>query len=106
MNATDFLHKLPAAVDPDAIAGMDCTVQFNISAPAFLSVRDGKCQVHSGEAPAPDVSLTLSDDNLVKLLTGQLSGLMAYMSGKLQVEGDLMLAKQIPELFDSRKLAA
>lgn len=105
MSTTEFLKKLPSAVNPEAIDGMECTVQLNISEPAYLTVRNGQFAVQAGEADAPDVTLTTSDANLIKLFKGEISGVTAYMTGKLQVDGDLMLAKQLPELFDSRKLA-
>ena len=105
MNVTEFLNKLPTAINSDAVAGMDCTIQLNISAPTYLKVSDGSCTVHEGTADAPDVSLTVSDANLIALLTGKLSGITAYMTGKLQLDGDLMLAKEISSFFDSAKLA-
>ena len=105
MSTSEFLKKLPFAVNPAAIDGMDCTVQLNIAEPAYFVVSNGALAVQPGEADAPDVTLTVSDDNLIKLIKGDLNGVMAYMSGKLHVDGDIMLAKQLPELFDSRKLA-
>lgn len=104
MNVSDFLKKLPAAVKPDAISGLDCTVQLNISSPTYVQLANSACSVHEGVAESSDVSLTLSDDNLIALMTGKLSGVMAFMSGKLQVDGDLMLAKEIPGFFDTAKL--
>lgn len=104
MKAFDLLGKMPGAVKPDAIDGMDCTVQLNISRPAHVRIVDGACTVHEGAATDPDVSLTMSDDNLVALMTGKLTGVMAFMTGKLKVDGDLMLAKEIPNCFDAAKL--
>ena len=105
MNAFELLDKMPGAVKPDAVEGMDCTVQLNISRPTYVRIADGVCSVHEGVAATPDVSLTLSDDNLVALMTGKLTGVMAFMTGKLKVDGDLMLAKEIPNSFDTAKLA-
>lgn len=105
MSTTEFLKKLPSAVKQDVIDGMEGTVQLNISEPVYLTLKDGNLSVEVGEADAPDVTLTVSDDNLIKLIKGDLGGVMAYMTGKLQVDGDLMLAKQLPDFFDSRKLA-
>lgn len=105
MSITEFLKKLPSAVNQDAIDGMECTVQLNISEPAILTVGNGQVAVQPGQAEAPEVTLTVSDANLIKLLKGELGGVTAYMTGKLQVDGDIMLAKQLPEFFDSRKLA-
>lgn len=105
MSTTEFLKKLPFAVNSDAVDGAECTVQFNITEPTYLNIANGQVEVVTGQAEAPDVTLTVSDENLIKLLKGDLSGVMAYMSGKLQVDGDLMLAKQLPDFFNSKKLA-
>lgn len=105
MNTTDFLKKLPFAAVADAIDGMDCTVQLNLSAPAYLVIRDNSVNVHEGTTDAADISLNASDEDLISILTGKLDGVSAFMAGKLQLEGDLMLAKQVPTFFDSAKLA-
>lgn len=105
MNASEFLKKLPAAIKASEADGLEGTAQLNISTPSYVTIKDGQCSVHEGVAESADVTLTVSDDNLIALLTGQLSGVMAFMTGKLKVDGDLMLAKSLPELFDSSKLA-
>jgi putative sterol carrier protein len=38
------------------------------------------------------------------MLTGELNGISAFMSGKLKVEGDMMLAQRLPSIFDTAKL--
>jgi len=104
MLASEILKKLPAAVRSEAIAGKRLTVQLNMSAPAYLILADGACTVHEGVAAAADVSLTASEENLLRILTGQLSGLSAMFTGKLKVTGDLMLAKDLDGFFDPAKL--
>ncbi|WP_029889858.1 SCP2 sterol-binding domain-containing protein [Polycyclovorans algicola] len=104
MSATDLIKKLPAALNPDAAAGTDATIQFNISTPMNVVIKDGACTANDGAAASPDVSLTMEDDDLVALLKGELNGMTAFMTGKLQLEGDLMLAQRIGSLFDTSKL--
>ena len=105
MSTAQFLQKLPAALKPEMVEDLECVVQLNISNPYFVTVKDGMCTVAEGTADEADVSLTLSDENMIALLTGKLAGVMAFMTGKLKVDGDLMLAKQIPDCFDAAKLA-
>ena len=105
MNVSEFLQKLPAAVKHDEIDGLEGTAQLNISTPTYVVLKDGVCSVHEGVAEGADVTLTVSDENLIALLTGSLSGVMAFMTGKLKVDGDLMLAKTLPDLFDASKLS-
>ena len=105
MSASAVLDKLPAAVRSEAIAGKRLTIQLNMSVPAYLTIADGACSVHEGVANAADVTLTASEDNLFKILTGQLSGLTALFTGKLKVAGDLTLARDLAGFFDPAMLA-
>jgi len=47
----------------------------------------------------------MADDDLIALLKGELNGMQAFMTGKLQLEGDMMLAQRLGSLFDASKLA-
>lgn len=105
MSIAEFLNKLPAALNAEAIDGVDCVVQLNVSAPYTVKVCDGRCEITEGTNDDADVTLTLSDENLIALLTGKLAGAMAFMTGKLKLDGDLMLAKEITTYFDPSKLA-
>ncbi|SEQ69522.1 Putative sterol carrier protein [Solimonas aquatica] len=104
MSAADFLKKLPAAFNPSAAAGTACVLQFNSSKPVYVQIKDGQCAVQDGSAGNADVTITMEDDDLIALLKGELNGMTAFMTGKLQVEGDLMLAQRIASLFDASKL--
>jgi putative sterol carrier protein len=37
-------------------------------------------------------------------MKGELNGMTAFMTGKLQVDGDLMLAQRMASFFDAGKL--
>ena len=105
MSVADLLNKLPAALNADAAAGTDATIQFNTSKPHYVTIKGGACTVSEGTAGSPDVTLTMEDDDLVALMKGELNGMTAFMTGKLQLDGDLMLAQRIGGLFDPAKLA-
>jgi putative sterol carrier protein len=106
MNAIDMLNKLPAALNVEAVDGMDCTVQLHVSQSMVVTVCEGVCTVNTGTVDAPDVTLTLLDDSLIALLTGQMNAVTAFLTGKVKVDGDLMLAKEFASYFDASKLAA
>jgi putative sterol carrier protein len=103
--AVDLLKKLPAAFNADAAAGADCTMQFNISSPMHVMIKNGTCVLSDGAAASPDVTITMEDDDFVQLMKGELNGMTAFMTGKLQLEGDMMLAQRLSAFFDSSKLA-
>lgn len=101
---TDFLQKLTTTFDPAAAEGTNCVLQFNTSSPAYVSIKDGKCSLTEGAASSPDVTLIMADEDLIALLKGELNGMQAFMTGKLQVEGDLMLAQRLGSFFDASRL--
>ena len=104
MIATELLKKLPTAFQPAAAGDVDCTVQFNISTPMHVIIKNGTCATKDGASASPDVAITMDDDDLISLMKGELNGMTAFMTGKLQLEGDLMLAQRMFGFFDSSKL--
>ncbi|MEG0196829.1 SCP2 sterol-binding domain-containing protein [Acinetobacter sp.] len=106
MNINDFiLNKLPTALNKEATDGVECILQLNLSAPFTIQINDSTCEVQQGENTDADVVLTTTDEVFVELLTGKIAGAMAFMSGKLKIDGDIMLAKEISDYFDASKLA-
>ncbi len=104
MSVADLLQKLPAALNAEAAAGTDAVIQFNSSQPHYVTIKGGSATVTAGSASSPDVTLTMEDDDLIALMKGELNGMTAFMTGKLQLDGDLMLAQRISGLFDPAKL--
>ncbi len=47
-----------------------------------------------------DVTFVLSSDNFEGLLDGSLNPQMAFMMGKLKIDGDMGLALKLAEIFD------
>ena len=102
--AGELLKNLPRAFQPEAAGDVDCTVQFNISTPMHVVIKNGTCATKDGASGSPDVAITMDDEDLVSLMKGELNGMTAFMTGKLQLEGDLMLAQRMFGFFDSSKL--
>jgi putative sterol carrier protein len=105
MSVSDLLRKLPAALDAKAAGDTEAVVQFNTSQPHYATIKGGACTVTAGRASSPDVTLTMNDNDLMALMKGELNGMTAFMTGKLQLDGDLMLAQRVSGLFDASKLA-
>jgi len=103
--ATDLIRRMPEAFDPNAAGDMQMTVQYAISDPMYSVIDNGECSVHEGEASEPDVTITMEDSDLVDLMTGQLNGTTAFITGKLKVAGDIMQAQKLPSVFDRNRLS-
>lgn len=105
MNVKELLLKLPSAVSlsPDA---PDATIQFDTAEPVHLVVQGGAVSAHEGQAPSSDVTVKASDDNLLKLMLGELNPMTAMMTGRLRVKGNAMLAQRLIGMVDRSKLEA
>lgn len=101
MSAADFIKKYTANFNADAAAGLDLTFQFDIedSGSYQLIVRNSSCQIVEGAAEDPDVTLITDTDTLKEIAAGELSGMSAFMSGRLRTEGNIMLAMKLGDLF-------
>ncbi|MES1925113.1 SCP2 sterol-binding domain-containing protein [Salinisphaera sp. T31B1] len=103
--ATELIQRMPEAFDPDAAGDLSMTVQYLIEEPMYVVVDRGSCRVHTGIATDPDVTLRIKGEHLVRLMTGRMRGITAFLTGKLRVEGNMMLAQKLQQIFDRRRLA-
>lgn len=53
----------------------------------------------TNEESAADCTLKLSIDNFEKMMSGDLNPMMAFMTGKLKIEGDKGVAMKLSSLF-------
>ena len=88
---------------PEKAAGVSAVIQYEISGEGGgtwnATVKDGKCAVASGAAASPSLTLTMSGQDWLDMLAGKLSGQMAFMSGKLKLKGDMVLAMKVGGMF-------
>ncbi|MGH7697659.1 MAG: SCP2 sterol-binding domain-containing protein [Candidatus Dormibacteria bacterium] len=103
LSPQEIMDRIPEAFQADKAQGLTATFQFEISGERggtwHVRIQDGQCQVAAGSAPTPDISLAISDDNFVRLITGRLDGTMAFLTGKLKLRGDMALAMRLSGLF-------
>jgi hypothetical protein len=59
----------------------------------------GKARVQAGESPQARVCLSPSADTLSKLLDGKRNVIVAYMTQKLKIRGDIALAMKLEALL-------
>ncbi|KAI9307088.1 hypothetical protein BJ944DRAFT_151114, partial [Cunninghamella echinulata] len=46
------------------------------------------------------VRIEIEDSNVVSLITGGVTGVKAFMSGKIKVKGDLLLAQRLEAIIE------
>ncbi len=100
----EFFDAIPGKVNPDKIQGMNSTYQFNITGDNggdwWVKVADGAADVGDGAAESSNITLTMTDENFLALITGKLNGQTAFLTGKLKIQGDMTLAMKLQSVFN------
>ncbi len=102
----DLMSKMPGAFLPEKAVGLDAMIQFKFTGAEvgnwYATIKDGKCVVAQGDAPSPKMTLTADSADYVKIFTGELDGMQAFMQGKIKLGGDLNLAMKLMQMFKTR----
>jgi alkyl sulfatase BDS1-like metallo-beta-lactamase superfamily hydrolase len=103
-SAKEFFDELPGHVDPSEIAGIDHSYLFVITGAGrwLVELRDGTVQVtegFDGDDDDADATISASHEVFERLVAGSQNPMMAYMTGKLKVSGDINAALKLQKLF-------
>ena len=88
-----FEELLPRRFDADKAAGLDLVVQMVLDGEEIwvLTIRDGKLAVEHPPEPRSDATCTIrmTRADYLKLANGELSGDQAFLTRRLEFEGDM-----------------
>jgi putative sterol carrier protein len=103
MTIDELFELMPGRFNSAAASGLNKTIQWNIvddetSIWAFRIV-DGVGHLIPGGVETPDVTFVTSAKDWIAIAEGKLDSMKAFMSGKLKVSGDMMLAMKMPQFF-------
>ena len=97
------LKEKVGSIDPAKFSGVNGVFQFNLSGDNggnfHVKIADGKAELVEGSYEKPDVTVSASADNLLKMMEGKLSGHVAFMTGKLKVKGNMSMAMKLQALM-------
>lgn len=91
--------------DPEKTADQSAVVQFDVKdsdgeVHSFhIVVDNGACTGAAGPAEAPRMTLAFQTPSFLKFLAGLLDPMQAFMSGQLQVVGDMVFAMTFQTWF-------
>lgn len=108
---TQIFEAMKVAFLPAVAAGQSAVIQYDVAAPSGIrswqvKVADGKCEVAAATSEAATITLGIGLPNFLRLLSGELDGMTAFMSGQLTVTGDVMLATMMQSWFQRPEPAA
>lgn len=101
-----IFRQMPRQLDRRKASGVHAVADWNITgAPGGgtdrfqLRIEDGGCRVIRRPDGPAQVVLELDGADFLRLVAGAADGAELFMSGRLRVEGDLMLTARLPTLF-------
>jgi len=98
---TEVFTDMQQCFDADSALGIEAELQFQIDQDSswVVSIKDGQCNIVEAQAEEPDVTLKLDSATLVEVLSGETEGMEAFMEGQIEIEGDVILATRLAEIF-------
>jgi len=101
-----IMTNTPRVFKPEAAEGVSTVVQFNFTGAEasewYVSVQDGQCTSEKGTASSPNMTMTIDSQDYIKIISGELNAMNAFMQGKVKVSGDMMMAMKFPTFFEMR----
>jgi len=107
LTIAQLMEKMPGAFIPEKAQGVDAVIHFKFTGEEAgewnATIKDGKVEVAQGiPRSAPKMTLTADSADYIKIFTGELDGMKAFMEGKIKLGGDLNLAMKLMQMFKIR----
>jgi predicted lipid carrier protein YhbT len=88
---------------PDVVAKINAIYQFNISGPMggawSVDCTAPGGAISEGTAAAARCTVAMTDADFINVVNGKLNPQMAFMSGKLKIQGDMGLAMKLQQIL-------
>ena len=94
----EITERLRTAVAGDT--SLNKTITVDLKGEGFIHIADG--QVTNEDAPA-DCTIIVAREDLESMVRGELDPTMAFMTGKLKINGDMSVALQLAPLLSSAR---
>jgi len=104
INVQDIMTKIPEHFNPEKAKGVTAVIQCLFTGEQasdwVIIIEDQVCKVDEGVTNDPDITIKAKAETGVKLLTGQMDPMRAYLLGRVKVSGDLTLGMKLVNFFD------
>jgi putative sterol carrier protein len=100
-----FEKHIPAKLKakPDVIGKIAAIYQFNIGGPGggtwSVDCTQPGGKVEAGPVANAKCTVSATDQNFLDIVNGKLNPQMAFMSGKLKIQGDMGLAMKLQQIL-------
>ncbi len=100
-----FERTIPAKFQakPDVLGKIDAVYQFNISGPGggswSVDCTEPGGKITAGATTNAKCTVAATDTDFLSIVNGKMNAQMAFMSGKLKIQGDMGLAMKLQQIL-------
>lgn len=103
MSVKPVFAAMPLSLNKEAAKEANAVYQFNLEGEGggqfVVTIKNGTCIVEEGVAPAPDASISASAADYMNIITGVYPFGLAFINGRLKVQGNLRLVLRMGAYF-------
>ena len=101
MAVAEIMTQMQSAFIAEEADGLQVTFQFCIADDEdfYITIDDANCTANLGNHEDPEITMSMDSETLTEIVSGELDGMAAFMGGRLQAEGDVMLGTRLSQLF-------
>jgi len=105
----EILDKMPQAFVAEKAGDLEATIQLDLTGEGggqwVVKVADSQIDLSEGETNSADLTLTMEASEYVALSMGEANPVSLFMTGKIKVQGNAMLALKFQDLFDRDRVS-
>lgn len=101
--AAEVFEAMPARLDAAKADGIDVVIGWDLSGDEetqqTIKISGGSLTVEEGLSADANATISMDSDDFVAMTTGELNPMMAFMGGKVKVDGDMSAVMKIQSIF-------
>lgn len=102
-SVADIFKEMPSRFDAAKAGDMNASIVFDLTGDDggawSVIIADGAVKVEEGAVDSPKATVRMDAGDYADMVGGKLNPMMAFMSGKVKVEGDLNSVMKVQSVF-------
>lgn len=103
MSVAEIFSSMAGNFNAEKAGDLDASVVFDLSGDEggawTVSIANGACDIQEGASDTPTATIKMAAADYEDMTSGKLNPMMAFMSGKIKVDGDLNTVMKFQSLF-------